>query len=284
MNLSLGFPEPAQERILARQSGLSGAIERFEQWMADPESPVRAVRRQAARPGEFAEFPETLAPPLQKALVARGIDRLYTHQAEAFSHAVGRTQRGDRDAHRQRQDAVLQPAGVERTAGRSQRPRDVSVPDQGSGRRPTGRVSEGRRRDGVRPPRFYLRWRYAAGCAPGHPRARQRRLHQSRHAPLGRPPASHQVGQGVRESALRGDRRAALLSRRLRQPSGESAAPAETRVRVLWIVAAIHLLLGDHRQSQGAGRGAYRSSPSSWWSATVLLPATNTSCFTIRRW
>jgi DEAD/DEAH box helicase domain-containing protein len=87
MNLTLGFPEPAQERILARQSGLSGAIERFEQWMADPDSPVRAVRRQPARSGEFAEFPETLAPNLQKALVARGIDRLYTHQAEAFLRA-----------------------------------------------------------------------------------------------------------------------------------------------------------------------------------------------------
>ncbi|MCU1336030.1 MAG: box helicase domain protein [Bryobacterales bacterium] len=87
MNLTLGFPEPARERILARQSGLSGAIERFQQWMADPESPVRAVRRQPARPGEFAEFPETLAPSLQKALVTRGIERLYTHQAEAFTHA-----------------------------------------------------------------------------------------------------------------------------------------------------------------------------------------------------
>ena len=68
MNLTLGFPEPAQERILARQSGLSGAIERFEQWMADPESPVRAVRRQPAKPGEFADCPETLAPALQNAL------------------------------------------------------------------------------------------------------------------------------------------------------------------------------------------------------------------------
>ena len=88
MNLSLSFPESARERILTRQSGLSGAIERFEQWMTDPDSPVRAVRRQPARPGEFAEFPETLAPALQNALTARGIARLYTHQAEAFSHAV----------------------------------------------------------------------------------------------------------------------------------------------------------------------------------------------------
>jgi len=88
MNLSLSFPEPAQEKILARQSGLSGAIERFEQWMTDPDSPVRAVRRQAAKAGEFADFPEALAPSLQKALAVRGIDRLYTHQAEAFSHAA----------------------------------------------------------------------------------------------------------------------------------------------------------------------------------------------------
>ena len=88
MNLSLSFPEPARERILTRQSGLNGAIERFQQWMADPDSPVRAVRRQAAKAGEFAEFPETLALSLQKALATRGIDRLYTHQAEAFSHAA----------------------------------------------------------------------------------------------------------------------------------------------------------------------------------------------------
>jgi DEAD/DEAH box helicase domain-containing protein len=87
MNLTLGFPEPAQERILARQTGLSGAIERFERWMADPESPVRAVRRQVAKPGDFVEFPEPLAASLQKALISRGIERLYTHQAEAFSHA-----------------------------------------------------------------------------------------------------------------------------------------------------------------------------------------------------
>jgi DEAD/DEAH box helicase domain-containing protein len=86
MNLSLGFPEPARQRMVARQTGLSGAIEHFEQWMADPDSPVRAIRRQAARPGEFAEFPEALSPALGKALVTRGIERLYTHQAEAFRH------------------------------------------------------------------------------------------------------------------------------------------------------------------------------------------------------
>jgi DEAD/DEAH box helicase domain-containing protein len=98
MNLTLGFPDPPglvendlaerNERIFARRAGLAGAIARFEEWMTDPESPVRAVRRQAATQAEFVEFPAALAPPLRQALLARGIRQLYSHQAEAFDHAV----------------------------------------------------------------------------------------------------------------------------------------------------------------------------------------------------
>ena len=87
-SLTLAFPEPVQERIAARRSGLSGAIARFQEWMADPDSPVRAIRHQPARPGEFADFPEALAAPIRRALTARGIERLYSHQAEAFGHAA----------------------------------------------------------------------------------------------------------------------------------------------------------------------------------------------------
>jgi DEAD/DEAH box helicase domain-containing protein len=87
MNLSLAFPEPARERLAARQTGLAGAIERFEKWMASPDSPVRAIRRQESRPGEFVDFPEALAAPIRRALAARGLERLYSHQAEAFTHA-----------------------------------------------------------------------------------------------------------------------------------------------------------------------------------------------------
>ena len=92
-NLTLAFPEPnfpehIQQRILARQTGLTGAIQHFEEWMARPESPVRAIRKQEARAGEFAEFPENLAPTLAKALASRGISQLYSHQAEAFGHAA----------------------------------------------------------------------------------------------------------------------------------------------------------------------------------------------------
>jgi len=68
---------------------MAGAIARFEEWMlADPESPVRAVRRQAAKPGVFVAVPDGLAPALRKALNSRGIHQLYSHQAEAFGHAA----------------------------------------------------------------------------------------------------------------------------------------------------------------------------------------------------
>jgi ATP-dependent helicase YprA (DUF1998 family) len=87
MNLTLSFPEPARERTLARQTGLEGAIAQFEKWAADPDSPVRALRRQPARPGEFADFPTSLAEPLKQALISRGIRQLYSHQAAAVEHA-----------------------------------------------------------------------------------------------------------------------------------------------------------------------------------------------------
>ena len=55
--------------------------------MADPDSPVRAIKRQAAKSGIFAEFPTSLEPALKKALISRGIQQLYSHQAAAFEHS-----------------------------------------------------------------------------------------------------------------------------------------------------------------------------------------------------
>jgi DEAD/DEAH box helicase domain-containing protein len=86
-NIPLDF-DLGGERALARRTGLAGAIARFEEWMADPDSPVRAIRRQEARPGVFAGYPEALAAPLKQALVSRGIRQLYSHQAAAFDHAA----------------------------------------------------------------------------------------------------------------------------------------------------------------------------------------------------
>src|SRR5579862_4754127 len=68
-------------------TGLEATIARFEEWMANPDSPVRAIRRQPAREGEFAEFPESLAPVLRNGLIKRGIQKLYSHQAAALEQA-----------------------------------------------------------------------------------------------------------------------------------------------------------------------------------------------------
>jgi DEAD/DEAH box helicase domain-containing protein len=84
MNLSLGFPEFDAETSLTRRTSLEAEVARFEHWMAEPESPIRSVRREPAKAGEFAPLPESLSPALSDVLRRRGIEQLYTHQAEAI--------------------------------------------------------------------------------------------------------------------------------------------------------------------------------------------------------
>src|SRR5260370_4616518 len=74
--------------MLARQAGLAGAIARFQEWMGDPDSPVRAIRHQPPRDGVFADFPPALAAPLKNAVITRGIRQLYSHQAAALEHVA----------------------------------------------------------------------------------------------------------------------------------------------------------------------------------------------------
>ena len=83
-NLTFGFPEPAQERMLARQTGIDGALARFEEWRSRPASPVRAIRHQPAREAEFAPMPEAVEERLRAGLERRGISRLYSHQSETY--------------------------------------------------------------------------------------------------------------------------------------------------------------------------------------------------------
>ncbi len=79
MNLTLSLLESRQA-----DRGIETAIARFEQLMANPDSPIRAIRHQPAREGEFAEMPETAPELLRRMLEQRGIPQLYTHQADAF--------------------------------------------------------------------------------------------------------------------------------------------------------------------------------------------------------
>src|SRR5437762_7463594 len=53
-----------------------------------PDLHVTAVRQLRAVAAQFAPFPAALDDRLTKALQSRGIDRLYTHQADAIDHAL----------------------------------------------------------------------------------------------------------------------------------------------------------------------------------------------------
>ena len=94
-NLML-FPQPPanpdtstpEARLLTpSRDSLASAIARFSSWMADPDSPVRAVRKQEARPAQFADIPDSVNKDLTRALHQRGIHQLYTHQRETFEIA-----------------------------------------------------------------------------------------------------------------------------------------------------------------------------------------------------
>jgi DEAD/DEAH box helicase domain-containing protein len=53
-----------------------------------PDLPVTAVRRLPAVTAQYAPFPQGLDARLTRALAARGVTQLYTHQAEAIEHAL----------------------------------------------------------------------------------------------------------------------------------------------------------------------------------------------------
>src|SRR5580700_5882592 len=78
-SLSLLFPEIP----VVHKGELAPVLNKFERMAMDPDSPIRAIRRTPARAGEYAAFPDTLNPKLREALAARGIGKLYTHQALA---------------------------------------------------------------------------------------------------------------------------------------------------------------------------------------------------------
>ena len=79
--------------ITARADGaLDAALERLGGRDLDrPDTPdlfVTAVRRIPAQTARYAPFPDALDDRLKQALQARGIDQLYTHQAESIEHAL----------------------------------------------------------------------------------------------------------------------------------------------------------------------------------------------------
>ncbi|MGQ9916775.1 MAG: DEAD/DEAH box helicase [Bryobacteraceae bacterium] len=86
MNLSLDFPDPwrVDKLGLSRRADLDAAIARLSAWMKEPNSPIRAIRHEPARPGQFEDIPEEVPAAIRKVLEQRGIRRLYAHQAVAY--------------------------------------------------------------------------------------------------------------------------------------------------------------------------------------------------------
>ena len=151
--------------------------------------------------------------------------------------------------------------------------RAVSLSDQGAGagsarraarpgradrRAGSRRAPGGVEREGAADRRLHLRRRHAAGRAARHPHPRAHRAQQPRHAARRDPAAPSALGEAVREPALRRDRRAARLPRRLRQPPRQHPAAAAARLPALRLVAGVRLHVGDDRQPGAARRAAHR--------------------------
>jgi DEAD/DEAH box helicase domain-containing protein len=90
MNLTLDFgtPPSADTRAIQAPSAAQALADQFLQAMRQDGSPVRAVRHQPAKPATFGPFPESLNPVLRSALMARGIENLYSHQSAAVELAL----------------------------------------------------------------------------------------------------------------------------------------------------------------------------------------------------
>ncbi|MDX2270265.1 MAG: DEAD/DEAH box helicase [Bryobacter sp.] len=88
-NLLFDFPqdESAVGNLpVRRRESVSQAVKKFEEISLREDSPVRAIQHFPARAGEFAEIPGAVDARLAKGLRERGIERLYSHQAQAFEH------------------------------------------------------------------------------------------------------------------------------------------------------------------------------------------------------
>src|SRR5829696_611427 len=87
-SLSLSVLSGDKDQLLQQALGRLAASPRPGGPEADPI--VTASRRLPAVAASYAPFPDAADPRLVTALAAKGIEQLYTHQAEAFEHVLGR--------------------------------------------------------------------------------------------------------------------------------------------------------------------------------------------------
>ena len=250
---------------------------------------VTAVRRLEAVAAQYAPFPEAMDPRLARALRTRGIEQLYTHQAEAIAHALagrnvvivtptasGKTLcynapvlRRDPRATRRRARCIC---------FRRRRSRRISSPSCISW--PSSSGGEGGGDIGV--------FTYD-GDTPQDARrairgARARRAEQSR--------------TWCTRASCRTIRAGRSCSRICNSSSSTSCTPiaacsaaiSANIVRRLQRVCRhygsrsdVHLLVGDDRESARAGRAAGRARRSSWSTRAARRAARSSFCSSIRR-
>ncbi|MBZ5574965.1 MAG: DEAD/DEAH box helicase [Acidobacteriia bacterium] len=85
MNPFSEFSESSLQLHYSRKPAVDAVVSRFQSAHRDPESPVRAIHHQPAVDGSFADIPSSVDDRMKQALAQRGIARLYSHQADAFS-------------------------------------------------------------------------------------------------------------------------------------------------------------------------------------------------------
>ena len=226
-----------------------------------------AIRHEPAVQGNYQDLPDSVNPVLRQALADRGIQRLYSHQAEAFQLIEN-----------EQNVVVVTPTASGKTlcynlpvmnrllATRS--PRDVPFQPKRWPRINFMNCRRGRR-DGRGHPRFHLRWRYAAGRPEGNPRARQHGADEPGHAAHRNSAPTHEWAK-LFENLVSRHRRTALLSRRIRQPSGEPVAASEARLRVLRFQAQFiccSATIANPQELAEALTGPFRAGRAQWRAA-----------------
>ncbi len=233
--------------------------------VSDPADPiVTAAHRLPAIAASFAPYPEGTDPRLRSALAARGVEQLYTHQAEAFGHVARRPQRRHHHADRFGQDALLQRAGAERDPAGSVDPRAVSVSRPRRWRRISSPSCTRCRSSSASDTDVEIGVFTYDGDTPSDAR---RAIRGKAHVVLSNPDMLHSgiLPHHPRWAKLFENLRFVVIDE-LHAYRGvfgshlaQHPAPAAADLPALRVRSGLHLLVGDDRQSARAGRGADRA-------------------------
>ena len=90
MSASNTLPALTANKDQSLQDALQRMLASFETAVraGDDDPHVTAIRRLAPQPAIYAPFPDSLDPRVAQAYAARGIEQLYSHQAEAVDHVL----------------------------------------------------------------------------------------------------------------------------------------------------------------------------------------------------